>query len=154
LGISTCYLAAANPQASVHTLEGDTHSLAIAKQMFQRLKLENINTVAGKFKDTLTPALKEIANVDFVFIDGHHDKDATLNYFNKIKEYCHNDSVIIIDDIYWSKGMEEAWGKIKEHSEVSLSIDLFFCGIVFFRKENKQKEHFKIRPDRLLFHIN
>ena len=56
----------------------------------------------------------------------------------------HNDSIFIFDDINWSKGMQEAWNKIKAHPQVSVSIDTFFWGMVFFRKE-QVKEHFKIR---------
>ena len=41
--------------------------------------------------------------------------------------------------------MEEAWNEIKQHTSVTLTIDLFFIGIVFFRTEQKTKEHFTIR---------
>ena len=41
--------------------------------------------------------------------------------------------------------MEEAWEIIKQHTAVSLSIDLFFIGIVFLRKDFKVKQHFVIR---------
>ena len=57
---------------------------------------------------------------------------------------AHNDSLFIFDDIYWSKGMTEAWEIIKEHPQVTVTVDLFNWGLVFFRKE-QAKEHFKIR---------
>jgi hypothetical protein len=41
--------------------------------------------------------------------------------------------------------MEEAWQKIKEHDRVTLTIDLFDLGLVFFRKGRAEKEHFTIR---------
>jgi hypothetical protein len=41
--------------------------------------------------------------------------------------------------------MEEAWKYIQEHSAVTLTIDLFFIGIVFFREEQKVQQHFSIR---------
>jgi hypothetical protein len=40
--------------------------------------------------------------------------------------------------------MEEAWNIIKEHSLVTVTIDVFQWGIVFFRRE-QPKEHFIIR---------
>jgi len=40
--------------------------------------------------------------------------------------------------------MEEAWHYIKEHSKVTVTIDTFQWGIVFFRRE-QEKEHFIIR---------
>jgi hypothetical protein len=40
--------------------------------------------------------------------------------------------------------MEAAWEEIKTHPEVRVSIDTFFLGLVFFRKE-QVKQHFTIR---------
>ncbi len=79
-----------------------------------------------------------------LFIDGNHQKEATLAYFEKLLPTVHNDSVMIFDDIHWSKGMEEAWEIIKQHSEVRVTIDTFQWGLVFFRRE-QEKEHFVIR---------
>ena len=81
---------------------------------------------------------------DLIFIDGNHQKKATLNYFEKLLSSMHNDSVMIFDDIHWSKEMEEAWEEIKLHPEVSVTIDIFHWGLVFFRRE-QAKEHFVIR---------
>lgn len=58
---------------------------------------------------------------------------------------CNENSVLIFDDINWSQGMQEAWQHIKTHEQVKLSIDLFFVGIVLFRKEQKEQEHFVVR---------
>ena len=38
--------------------------------------------------------------------------------------------------------MEAAWETIKKDAAVTCSIDLFFIGIVFFRKEFKEKQAF------------
>ena len=81
---------------------------------------------------------------NLVFFDGNHQKEATLKYFNMLLPLAHNDSVFIFDDIHWSRGMEEAWEAIKDHPQVRVTIDSFYWGIVFFRKE-QEKEHFIIR---------
>jgi len=41
--------------------------------------------------------------------------------------------------------MEQAWETIKSNEAVRCTIDLFFIGIVFFKKEIKEKQHFVIR---------
>jgi hypothetical protein len=51
---------------------------------------------------------------------------------------------MIIDDIYWSKEMENAWTKIKNHPQVSSTIDIFQLGIVFFNAD-LYKNHYKMR---------
>jgi len=40
--------------------------------------------------------------------------------------------------------MIAVWEYIKAHPKVRVTVDVFECGIVFFRKE-QEKEHFKIR---------
>ena len=59
-------------------------------------------------------------------------------------ESIHNNSIFIFDDINWSIEMQETWAIIKEHPKVTVSIDTYFWGIVFFRKE-QEKQHFIIR---------
>ncbi|SDL42320.1 Methyltransferase domain-containing protein [Salinimicrobium catena] len=81
---------------------------------------------------------------DLIYIDGNHRKEATLSYFELLLSNVHNDSVMIFDDIHWSQEMEEAWETIKEHPAVKVTIDTFFWGFVFFRRE-QEKEHFVIR---------
>lgn len=81
---------------------------------------------------------------DLIFFDGNHQKDATLRYFRQLLPLAHNESIFIFDDIHWSPGMEEAWEEIRRHPRVRVSIDTFFWGMIFFRKE-QEKEHFIIR---------
>jgi len=81
---------------------------------------------------------------DLIYFDGNHQKEATLHYFEKLLPLAHNDSVFIFDDIHWSGEMEEAWEQIKAHPRVRVSVDTFYWGLVFFRKE-QEKEHFTIR---------
>ena len=81
---------------------------------------------------------------NLIYFDGNHQRDATIHYFEKLLPLAYNDSVFIFDDIHWSKEMEEAWEQIKSHPRVRVSIDTFYWGLVFFRKE-QEKEHFTIR---------
>jgi len=144
LGISTLYLAMSNAQIPVHTFEGCPATLAIAEGNFKALKQTNIHTHLGPFASTLPNALKELKKVDFCFIDGHHDEAATLNYFELILSHLHNESIVVLDDINWSEGMQKAWKTITQHPRVTVSLDLHQMGIVFFRKE-QVKEHFELR---------
>ena len=153
LGISTSYLASADSSTSVHTLEGDRNSLLIAKKIFKDLDLQNIKATLGNFKDTLQSSLEKIGEVDLVFIDGHHNEPATLEYFEIILPFCNKNAVIIVDDIYWSNGMQSAWSKIKKRSDINVSLDLFFCGIVLLGNYVQEKEHYIIKPGKLLFHL-
>jgi predicted O-methyltransferase YrrM len=145
LGLSTSYLALANDRVSVVTLEGAPGVAARAEQNFRQLSLKNIRLVTGNFNETLPLVLNSLATVNCCFIDGNHRKDPTLDYFNMLSEKINANSILIFDDIHWSKEMEEAWDLIRKHPSVSLSIDLFFLGFLFFRDEFKSKQHFVIR---------
>jgi predicted O-methyltransferase YrrM len=145
LGITTAYLACGNCNAQVITMEGATSVAALAQQNFRALRIKNIQLVTGNFDDTLPFALDQLRAVDFAFIDGNHRLAPTLQYFYQLLPKVHEYSVLVFDDIHWSREMEDAWNTIKAHEKVSLTIDLFFIGIVFFRKENKVKQEFAIR---------
>jgi predicted O-methyltransferase YrrM len=144
-GITTAYLAKGNSLSTVYTLEGSPAIAAIAKNNFQKLHLENIQLVEGDFENTLPGLLVQIGPPDFVFIDGNHQRDATLRYHKLFSEKIIPSSILIFDDIHWSEEMEEAWRLIKEDPAVTLTIDLFFMGLVFYTQDIKAKQHFSIR---------
>ena len=144
-GITTAYLASGNSTSHVYTLEGAATIAAIAQQNFRQQNLKNISLLQGSFEKTLPLLFAKINTVDFVFIDGNHRKDPTLAYFAQFLNISTAATILIFDDIHWSKEMEAAWEQIKAHESVTLTIDLFFIGIVFFKKEFKVKQHFSIR---------
>jgi len=141
LGIGTFTLSTGNPKAHITTLEGCPETLKIAKKYLSKHSKSNITYVQGDFKNTLDSVLNK--PYDLVYFDGNHQKNATINYFKKCLKVAHNDSIFIFDDIYWNNEMTEAWNYIKNHHKVTVSIDVFYFGIVFFRKE-QVKENFII----------
>jgi len=142
LGIATHAMHLGNPNAHIITIEGCPNLSAFTKNCFNQFNLENIDILTGNFNDILQNLPSQ--NFDLIYFDGNHQKKATLHYFETLLKTAHNDSVFIFDDIYWSKGMTEAWDIIKQHPKVTVTIDTFFWGFVFFRKE-QSKEHFTIR---------
>ena len=142
LGIGTISMALASSDAKIVSIEGCPEISKFTKQQFEQLQINNVQFINGSFSEII-PTL-EHHNWDLIFFDGHHDKEATLIYFEQLLVKAHNESVFIFDDIHWSKGMEEAWDIIKNHPKVSVTIDTFFWGFVFFRKE-QAKENFVIR---------
>ena len=89
--------------------------------------------------------MSKIKSIDLLFVDGNHRRDATLKYFHESLKKSKPSSIFIFDDIHWSIEMEDAWEKIKSHSSVTLTIDLFFIGLVFFNPDFKVKQDFIIR---------
>lgn len=146
LGLSTTYLALGVPMGTrVYTIEGSPEIQQQALKLFEQAGVtERIQSLGGTFDEVLPELLNRFKQLDFVFIDGNHSYEATIRYFKWLKPYLHNDSILIFDDIYWSPGMTRAWEEIKQDAEVSVSVDLFFLGLVYFRKE-QAKQHFRLR---------
>jgi predicted O-methyltransferase YrrM len=144
LGMATMYMAMANKKTNLITIEGSPNISSVAQQSFDKLKLKNIQTYVGNFDDQLKTILHNITTVDFVFIDGNHRKEPTLNYFFLCLQKATDDSVFIFHDIHWSAEMFDAWNEIKQHPRVTITIDLFYLGIVFF-KQGRSKEHFTLK---------
>ncbi len=159
LGLSALYMSKAAPQAELITVEGCPNTFAFAKQFlednnFSPLRGDGnmseghgrrgVNLVNTPFESIFENIFAE-KKFDFVYLDGNHTYEATIKYFNLLLKHTQPNSVLIFDDIYWSPGMTKAWEEIKGHSSVTLSIDLFKMGLIFFRKENKQKEEFCLR---------
>lgn len=144
-GITTSYLSCANPNSKVSTLEGSKAIGEIAISGFKKLNLENIHFIQGNFERLFPELLSKIASVDLLFVDGNHRRDPTLAYFHEGLKKANSSSIFIFDDIHWSGEMEDAWEKIKAHPSVTLTIDLFFVGLVFFSPDFKVKQDFTIR---------
>lgn len=144
LGISAMYLASANRKSRLITLEGNPSSAKIARDGFTQLGLNNIEVKVGSFDKTFDAALNDLCTIDFAFIDGNHRYEPTIEYFNKILDYSHKDTILVFDDIYWSGGMLKAWNEVRNHPEVTLSIDLFRMGILFFRKTDAARKHYQL----------
>jgi len=141
LGITTAYLASVNSDISVHTLEGCPEIAKIAQETFDTLKLDNINLITGPFDKTLDGAIEALPNLDFVFIDGNHKREPTIQYFEKCVQKANEKTVIVVDDIHWSGEMVEAWDEIKKSEKVTVSIDLFELGILIFDPKLEKREY-------------
>ena len=174
LGISALYLAAGAAPAKVTTLEGapaianaargnfnwfyDNFRYKSFKKLttatsghlkyFKRDTTVPIEILEGRFENTLPQALKQLKTIDLAFIDGNHRCEPTLQYFEMCLEYVQEKTVLIFDDVHWSEDMEKAWETIRNHPKVTLSVDLFWCGMVFFRSEQREKEHFDLIESR------
>jgi predicted O-methyltransferase YrrM len=144
LGLTTSYMAINNNDSNVLSFEGCPETAKIAKENFERLSLKNIEVIVGNIDETLPLQLENISNIDFAFFDANHRFEPTIRYFELCLTKINDKSCFIFDDIYWSDEMKQAWNTIKNHSSVSITIDLFWVGIVFFRKK-QPKQNFVLK---------
>ena len=144
LGVTAAYLARAAPQGKVYTVEGCPNTLRVATKTFERLGITNVHTVNGSIDHCLEELLEETGPPDFVLFDANHRYLPTLSYFELCVAKASESSVFVFDDIYWSAEMKKAWQQISTDPRVSLSVDFFHAGLVFFRK-GVEKQHFVLK---------
>jgi predicted O-methyltransferase YrrM len=145
MGIGAAYLAKANANAILHTIEGSPAIADQAKINFAKLGISNIKQYIGKFDEVLPAIIPTITPLDCVFIDGNHSYQPTINYFHLLLPYMSSESLLIFDDIHWSPEMKKAWLEIKAHPNAMMCIDVFQFGLVFFSKDFTTKQEFILR---------
>jgi len=143
LGLNTIYLSSANKRTKVYSIEGNEALSKFARRLFEIQEVDNCEFIVGNFDNALPELLNKINSVDLIYIDGNHTYEASIKYFEMALAKKNNQSVFIFDDIYWSEGMTKAWEEIKKHPSVTLSIDTFYFGMVFFREEVKERVELK-----------
>lgn len=142
VGLATSVLGLAK-ESNIVTIEGCKNTSEVAQSVFSEFNLNNIKLHTSTFEDFIF-SNSTSETYDLIYVDGNHNKGKTLEYFKFLLQKVNNNSVIIFDDIYWSPQMNEAWIEICQHNKVTVSIDMFYWGLIFFRKE-QQKQHFVIR---------
>jgi predicted O-methyltransferase YrrM len=150
LGISAACIGAGlemNGRGRLITLEGAESIAGKARENLAKLGIGRVDVRTGWFNDTLDPALQDLGNVNFAFIDGHHFKQPTLAYFERIYPYCAEGALLVFDDIAYSPEMEDAWRVISADPRISVVVDLFKKGFCFISKHPQQQRKYRLAID-------
>lgn len=140
VGISAAYQGSAmqlNGQGSLITLEGAPALADLSRQNLQSLGVTSVTVVTGRFHDTLPKVLGENPTIDYAFIDGHHDGDATLAYFEQFFPHLSDRAVLVFDDILYYESMRRAWDKLASDRRIHLAVDLQRMGICIVDKSTE-----------------
>ena len=147
VGISAAYQSAAqmlNGHGRIISLEGNQSFADLASTSLNELGLDNVEIICGRFSDTLSTVSEKEKPFSYVFIDGHHDEVATVEYFEKLIPFLASKSLVVFDDISWSDGMRRAWQRITEHAQCAVSVGLGDMGICVVDNEIESRNNFNI----------
>jgi predicted O-methyltransferase YrrM len=135
-GISALYFSAAPTLQNFITVEG---SEALAHISRQSLKLrKNVKVVNALFDEALDAELPALSRkIDLAYIDGHHEKIATIHYFNRLIPYLSPGAVVLFDDVSWSQDMRDGWDILSEREEFSHAMDMGAIGICIMKSEGE-----------------
>ena len=129
------------------TLEGVKGLCEIAENQFESLAdPSRFEVLHGLYDQTLINIVNRGILFNLVFIDGNHQYNATLRYFEMLKNNLADQVVVIFDDIHWSKGMRKAWRDICKQKGVILSVNFFKLGVIVFDSKSTQltSEHYQL----------
>lgn len=145
-GISAAFQAAAQKMSGggrFTSIEGDPAQAAIARDNLAELGLE-ADVVEGRFQDVLDDVAGWLAPLDYVFVDGHHERNATIEYFEQLLPALADGAVVVFDDISWSDGMRDAWRTVSSHQRVSVALDAIAIGVCVVRDAPEGQEPFRL----------
>ena len=133
-GISAIYLSSAPSMKKLITVEGSESLAEIAQESLKLCgNVKVLNSLFDEALDSELPSLEE--KIDLAYIDGHHEKIATIHYFNRLIPYLEPGSIVIFDDIYWSQDMHEAWIILSKRTEFAHAMDLGAIGVCIMKTD-------------------
>jgi hypothetical protein len=125
-------------------VEGCPGTYAQAVDNITRSGLTNINAVNASFDNYIPEYIDKYGFPAWTYIDGNHNYESTMRYFKMLRNEEDPGQIMVFDDINWSDGMKAAWNDICDHENTTMTINLFFVGIVLFR-DGLSKQNFKVR---------
>lgn len=142
-GFSGCYFLSLPQVEELVTIEGSTVLAEIADQNLSRIS-KNFRLMVTLFDDALDELMAENQKFDCVFIDGQHEREALLHYINRSIPLLNEGGALIIDDLYWSDDMFNAWQEICQDQRFSQTVNLTSKGVCLLANEKSQPAYFNI----------
>jgi hypothetical protein len=127
-GLSGCYFLSSKNVKELITIEGSPDLCQIAQSNLIQFG-SNFKIINCLFDDAITQMEAEGRRFQYAFIDGQHEKKATIHYMERLIPLLTEGAVLIFDDIYWSEDMNDAWIQIKGDPRFDLCIDFGWRGI-------------------------
>jgi predicted O-methyltransferase YrrM len=122
-GLSACYLASAKICERLLTVEASAELASLARANLAKVS-DGADVLNASFNSALDQILPSLATgIDMAYIDGHHDYEATLNYFHRLQPYLNKGALVVFDDIHLSEGMWRAWQALKQQAGFGYTVD-------------------------------
>lgn len=142
LGVGTVHLKNGFKNSSVHTVEGCNEIHQSATEQLKYWDFKDVALYNQSFANFI-PNFTE--KVDLIYLDGHHEQNATKRYLEQLLNNAHSETLFILDDIRWSKDMWNCWESICTDERFHVTIDIGRMGL-FWLRPHQTKEHFVLRP--------
>ncbi|QDV59319.1 O-methyltransferase [Rosistilla oblonga] len=124
-GISGCYLSSVPTCQNFWTIEASEGLSNIARKNLAAIS-DKATVFNGLFDDVLDDLLPELGEkkLDFVWIDGHHERVATIHYFQRLIPHLSKGAIVLFDDVSWSADMRQSWEELAHWPGFEYTFDL------------------------------
>jgi predicted O-methyltransferase YrrM len=122
-GFSGCYFISSPHCRELVTIEGAAELCEIARQNMARIA-DTATVLNMYFDDALDELSRDGRMFDCAYIDGQHEREATLHYANRVCGLLRDGGCLIFDDIRWSRDMNNAWREISRDPRYAVTVDL------------------------------
>lgn len=141
-GFSGCYITTATSRPELVTIEYSAELCQLARQNIGRFS-QTVTIMNTLFDNAIDELRKKGERFDCAFIDGQHERRATVHYAERVAPLMSPKGVLVFDDIYWSDDMNQAWKEICMSPHYDLTIDLGWKGVAMLAG-GSPKRHFDI----------
>lgn len=135
VGITTAYMGVALYKGQIISVEGNPELARISGNTLHQAGVTNARVHNTSFMEGIAFYIKNYQALDYLVLDGNHTYKATLNYLQTLAPALHENSIVLVHDIHWSRGMEKAWQELCSWPQVRVSADMFGLGMLLFHPQ-------------------
>jgi predicted O-methyltransferase YrrM len=139
-GLSTLYLTSYRQGVKCVALEKNPECAGAARRLYEKAARTPIDLRVGDYQAILPGILREMKTVDFVFFNTCREA-SNASLFYTCAEYAQSDTVFVFDGIKRNCSMRELWKMICAHPGVTVTLDLYSMGIVFFNEKLHKRNY-------------
>ena len=141
MGISTLYLTSYAADLKCIAIEHVPGFARIASEVLARAARNPVDLRVGASRELFPKALVDMEKVDFVLFNTLYEQQNTCCLFEEALKYVHSDTVFVFEGIRQSRQMRNCWKEICSHPEVTVTMDLYSMGLVFFNPKLHKRNY-------------
>lgn len=140
-GLSTLYLTSYAKGLKCIALENVPEFAAIIRQVCEMAASNPVDLRIGAYAEVLPAALQDLGQPDFVFFNTLHEQQNNAALFEMCLKHVHENTVFVFEGIQANRQMSAFWQNVCACPQVTVTLDLYSLGIVFFNKKLHKRDY-------------
>jgi hypothetical protein len=145
LGLIPLYLTRYDSTVQCITLESEPDFANQAMCFLRREENPSLQIQIGSISETVPESIVQFQRIDCIYINKNVEINDLEVIFTQCFPYVHDTAFCVLAGIRSSKEKYHYWKQLCQHPNVTVTIDLFYTGILFF-KPDLHKRVYKTIP--------